>query len=105
MFPVLHTANCANSGCHSTVGNAQFSVTNSAATYTSLTTQLGTGGAHYIQAHDLLGSLLYQKLLNNPPPQMPFNQPAITNRDTNGNGVFDADDIANWITTFGAVGP
>ena len=105
VFPVLHTANYANSGCHSTVGNAQFSVTNSAATYTSLTTQLGTGGAHYIQAHDLLGSLLYQKLLNNPPPQMPFNQPAITNRDTNGNGVFDADDIANWITTFGAVGP
>ncbi len=105
VFPILHTASCANSQCHSAVGNAQFSITTAAATYTSLLTALSTSSAHYILANDLPGSLLYQKLLGNPVPQMPLGQLPITNRDTNGNGVFDADDIKNWITTFGAIGP
>ena len=107
VFTILHTAGCANAGCHSVTGNANFSVTNPASTYTLLLNALGNNpaGARYIKPNDLAGSLLYQKLLNNPPPQMPFGQPAITNRDTNSNSVFDADDIKNWITTFGAVGP
>jgi hypothetical protein len=108
--PILHTAGCANMFCHQNVGNANYSIGNVADTYNSLLTAVPlSNSGHYIAANDLAGSLLYQKLLANPPPRMPAGGPDLTlnnmQADTNGNGVPDANDFKTWITTFGAVGP
>jgi hypothetical protein len=104
--PILHTAGCANSSCHANAGNANFSIGNVADTYNSLLSAVPkSGSGHYIAPNDLAGSVLYQRLLNNPPPRMPLGGSDLTQADTNGDGSPDANEVQSWITTYGAVGP
>jgi len=105
IYPIL-VNNC--SGCHSAVGNAQFSVGGTVAeVYDSLLNATANDGvSHYIVPNNLAASLLFQRLSANPAPRMPQGGPNLflTDTDAPPDGVFDAIEIQNWING-GALGP
>jgi len=103
IYPLL-VNNC--SGCHSAVGNAQFSVGGTVPeVYDSLLNAIANNGtSHYIVPGNTGTSLLFQRLSANPPPRMPQGGPNLFSTDTDGDGTFDAIQIQNWING-GALGP
>ena len=103
IYPIL-VNNC--SGCHTAVGNAQFSVGGTVAeVYDSLLNALANNHtSHYIVPSNTGASLLFQRLNANPPPRMPLGGPNLFTTDTDGDGTNDAIQIQNWING-GALGP
>jgi len=104
IYPIL-VNNC--SGCHSAVGNANFSVGGSPAdVYNSIMTAATSNGGNYIVPNNAGVSLLFQRLNANPGPRMPLNGPNLVTTDTDSplDGIFDATEILNWINS-GAIGP
>ncbi|MCU1268548.1 MAG: domain containing protein [Acidobacteria bacterium] len=105
IYPIL-VNNC--SGCHSSVGNANFSVGgNAAAVYTSITTAIARDGvSRYIVPSNTGSSLLYQRITtgaicNSAGCRMPRGGPdlTVTDTDTPGDGINDATEILNWINS------
>jgi hypothetical protein len=105
IYPIL-VENC--SGCHSAVGNAQFSVGGTIPeVYDSLLNATANDGvSHYIVPNNTGASLLLQRLAANPGPRMPQGGPNLFTTDTDApaDGIFDAIEIQNWING-GALGP
>ncbi|HLO00215.1 MAG TPA: carboxypeptidase-like regulatory domain-containing protein [Pyrinomonadaceae bacterium] len=105
IYPIL-VNNC--SGCHSAVGNANFSVGgNAASVYSSITTAIAKDGvSKYIVPNNSGTSLIFKRISANPGPRMPLGGPnlVVTDTDNPADGIFDATEILNWINA-GAPGP
>ncbi|XIA62101.1 hypothetical protein ACFIOY_20755 [Bradyrhizobium sp. TZ2] len=105
VYPILFN-NC--TGCHSAVGNANFSVGNIANTYNSvLTATTKDGLTKYIVPVDPGNSRIHQRITTGGVGvRMPLNGAILTQTDTDnpGDGIFDATEVLGWING-GAVGP
>jgi cytochrome c5 len=108
IYPVMFT-NC--SGCHSSVGNANFAVVNPATTFNQLRNTLAKDGtSHYVLPNDPANSLMYHRISNGgvsePNARMPLGGPNLVTSDTDTppDGIPDATEVNAWINT-GANGP
>lgn len=109
IYPIL-AQNC-TSGCHDTLGLANFNIGGTISTYDQLlnaSTKPGAGNPHYIVAGSTGTSWLYHRITTGNqitfPKRMPQGGPDLVSADTNGNLVPDATEIGTWITS-GAPGP
>ena len=107
IYPIL-TKNCQS--CHGAIGLANFAVGSPAQTYNDLLTKTTNNPSvtKYIVSGSLANSLLYQRITTTTfGTRMPQGGVDLTNHDTDTppDGKFDADEIKDWITTFGAAGP
>ena len=99
VYPIL-VGSCSGGGCHSNVGNSNFSVGNGADTaYNQLlnaATINGPANSNYIVDGDPGASYLVTRISGGP-SQMPLGGTPLDQTDQDGNAVSDLDEILNWI--------
>ena len=105
IYPIMFN-NC--TGCHSSVGLANYAVGNIVDTYNSITTATTKDGlTKYIVGHDPGASRIYQRITTGGPGvRMPQGGPnlVVTDTDIPPDGVVDATEFLGWINA-GAPGP